>query len=144
MSTGPVRKLVVAGMLLQDDRILISQRTAEQSHPLQWEFPGGKIESGESPEIALVRELREELGVSVRVHQIWDVLFHAYPDFDVLMLIYPCTILDGGEPQCLEVADWIWTSPEEMKAYDILPADKPLIERLLREGAPQITGQMQG
>jgi 8-oxo-dGTP pyrophosphatase MutT (NUDIX family) len=78
-----VRKLVVAGLIIGDDqRILITQRRADQAMPLQWEFPGGKVEAGEDPVAALARELAEELGVIARVGRIWDVLFHAYPAFD--------------------------------------------------------------
>ncbi len=137
-TAGRDRKLVVAGLLIQDDTILISQRMAHHSLPLQWEFPGGKIEAGESPEIALRRELKEELGVSVRVHSVWDVLFHAYPDFDVLMLMYPCSLVGVQEPQCLEVADWIWATPKQMDAYNMLPADRPLVERLQQSGIPAV------
>jgi 8-oxo-dGTP diphosphatase len=127
------RKLVVAGMCVRGDRVLITQRRADQPLPLQWEFPGGKIEPGESPEVALVRELREELGVEVEVGRVWDVLFHAYPDYDVLMLVYRCRILDG-EPAKVEVADLAWCLPGELGGYDILPADAPLILRLVDEG----------
>jgi 8-oxo-dGTP diphosphatase len=127
------RKLVVAGLCVHGDRVLITQRRADQPLPLQWEFPGGKIEPGEAPAVALARELREELGVAVEVGRVWDVLFHAYPDYDVLMLVYRCTILDG-EPRCVEVADLAWCRPDELAGYDILPADAPLIARLRTEG----------
>ena len=103
--------------------------------PLKWEFPGGKIEAGEAPEEALRRELAEEIGVEVKVGLVWEVLFHAYPDFDLLMLVYPCTIVQGT-PACCEVADMAWTLPSEMRDYDILVADKPLVERLITEGLP--------
>ncbi|HTJ45762.1 MAG TPA: (deoxy)nucleoside triphosphate pyrophosphohydrolase [Kofleriaceae bacterium] len=128
------RKLVVAGLCTRAGRVLITQRRADQALPLQWELPGGKIEAGESPEIALARELREEIGVDVTVEKVWDVLFHAYPDYDVLMLVYRCTISDGDEPRCVEVADLAWCTPAELDRYDILPADAPLIARLRVEG----------
>jgi 8-oxo-dGTP diphosphatase len=127
------RKLVVAGLCVRDGLVLITQRRADQALPLQWEFPGGKIEAGESPEVALARELREEIGVDVAVGRIWDVLFHAYPEYDVLMLVYRCTIT-RGEPACVEVADLAWRRPDELGGYDILPADAPLVERLRVEG----------
>src|SRR5687768_15766364 len=83
------RKLVVAGVIVGGDRrILITQRRADQALPLKWEFPGGKVEPGEAPADALVRELAEELGVTASVGRIWDVLFHAYPSFDLVMLVY--------------------------------------------------------
>ena len=104
MTEVRARKLVVAGLILGDDqRILITQRRADQALPLQWEFPGGKVEPGEAPVAALVRELREELGVTVAVGRIWEVLFHPYPAFDLVMLVYVCRIVEGstlGEKGC--------------------------------------------
>ena len=138
MSDRP-RKLVVAGLIVGDDRrILITQRRADQALPLQWEFPGGKVEPGEAPVAALVRELREEIGVGVTVGRIWDVLFHAYPDFDLVMLVYGCRIVEG-EPRAVEVADLRWLAPAELPAWDILPADRPLVQRLVDEGLPELT-----
>ncbi len=131
------RKLVVAGVVVRDHQVLISQRRADQALPLQWEFPGGKVEPGEAPVAALVRELAEELGITVEVGRIWDVLFHAYPAFDLVMLVYACRIVDG-EPRAVEVADLAWAAPEALSEWDILPADRPLIERLVREGLPPI------
>ncbi|HUJ58408.1 MAG TPA: (deoxy)nucleoside triphosphate pyrophosphohydrolase [Kofleriaceae bacterium] len=129
---------MVAGLIVgADRRVLIAQRRADQALPLSWEFPGGKVEPGEAPAAALVRELREELGVTVRVGRIWDVLFHRYPAFDLVMLVYACAIVDG-EPRAVEVADLAWAAPCELPAWDILPADRPLVERLVAEGAPLI------
>src|SRR5690348_1670729 len=105
------RKLVVAGLIVGDGRCLITQRRADQPLPLQWEFPGGKVEAGEAPVAALVRELREEIGVEVAVGRIWDVLCHAYPAFDLVMLVYACRIA-GGEPRAVEVADLRWLRPD--------------------------------
>jgi 8-oxo-dGTP diphosphatase len=132
------RKLVVAGLIIGDDgRILITQRRADQALPLQWEFPGGKVEPGESPEHALVRELVEEIGVTVAVGRIWDVLFHAYPDFDLVMLVYACRIQDGS-PRAVEVADLSWVATIDLPgSWDILPADRPLVDRLVAEGPPE-------
>jgi len=129
------RTLVVAGLVARDGRVLITQRTAAQALPLQWEFPGGKVEPGEAPVAALARELREEIGVGVDVGRIWDVLFHAYPAFDLVMLVYACRLVEG-EPRAIEVADLAWALPEELPGWDILPADRPLVERLMREGVP--------
>jgi 8-oxo-dGTP diphosphatase len=130
------RKLVVAGLIVRDGRVLITQRTAAQSLALKWEFPGGKVEAGEAPVDALARELLEEVGVTVRVGRVWDVLFHAYPEFDLVMLVYPCAILDG-EPRTVEVADLAWALPGELPRWEILPADRPLVDRLVAEGLPE-------
>ena len=138
MTAARDRKLVVAGLLIGDDRrILITQRRADQALPLQWEFPGGKVEPGESPVDALVRELREELGAAVVVGRVWDVLFHAYPAFDLVMLVYTCRLAPGAVPRAVEVADLAWVAADELPgAWDILPADRPLVVRLVEEGIP--------
>jgi 8-oxo-dGTP diphosphatase len=141
------RTLVVAGLIVGDDgRILITQRRPEQALGGQWEFPGGKVEPGEPPVAALARELAEEIGVTVAVGRIWDVLFHAYPEFDLVMLVYVCRIIttspggspgaSGGAPRAVEVADLAWVAPGDLGEWDILPADRPLVERLRVEGVP--------
>jgi 8-oxo-dGTP diphosphatase len=136
MTAPRVRKLVVAGLIIGDDgRVLITQRRADQALGLHWEFPGGKVEPGEAPVAALERELREEIGVSVTVARIWDVLFHAYPAFDLVMLVYPCRIIQGT-PRAVEVADLAWAWPHDLARWDILPADRPLVERLAVEKLP--------
>jgi 8-oxo-dGTP diphosphatase len=132
------RKLVVAGLIVGTDRrILITQRRADQALPLQWEFPGGKVEPGEAPTAALARELAEELGVEAIVGRIWDVLFHPYPSFDLVMLVYACRLAPVAEPRAVEVADLAWVAASDLPAWDILPADRPLVERLLSEGTPE-------
>ncbi len=131
-----MRKLVVAGLIVgADRRILITQRRADQPLPLQWEFPGGKVEEGESPVAALARELREEIGVGVEVGRIWDVLYFKYPTFELVMLVYACRIVDG-EPRAVEVADLAWVEAPRLPEWDILPADRPLVDRLVTEGPP--------
>lgn len=137
------RKLVVAALITRDAggpgvaEVLISQRREDQSLPLFWEFPGGKIEPGEAPTDALAREIREELGVHVRIERIWDVMFHAYPDYDVYMLVYHCTLPPSESPVAVEVKDFAWLTPDRLSAYRILPADEPLIRRLEKEGLPR-------
>ena len=131
------RKLVVAGLIIGDDRrVLLSQRRADQALALQWELPGGKVEPGESPVAALARELREELGVTAEVGRIWDVLFHPYPAFDLVMLVYACRLAPGEVPRAVEVADLAWVAPGELLAWDVVPADRPLLDRLIEEGLP--------
>lgn len=133
MSARP-RKLVVAGLITDAaGRVLITQRRADQALPLQWEFPGGKVEPGEAPVAALARELREELGVAVEIGRIWDVLFHPYPDFDLVMLVYHCRITGAATPRPVEVAALLWVAPDDAPNHDILPADRPLVDRLAVE-----------
>src|SRR6478672_11575343 len=106
------RKLVVAALVRQEPRgeegrILMSRRRPDQAMPNLWEFPGGKVEPGEDPEAALIREVREELGCDIAIDRIHEVVFHAYPDFDLYMLVYASRIA-GGEPKAIEVAEIAW------------------------------------
>jgi 8-oxo-dGTP diphosphatase len=128
-ATDRKRTLVVAALVRQDGKILLSQRRADQSLPLCWEFPGGKIEPGEAPEDALRREIREELGCDVEVGAIFEVVFHAYDDFDLYMLVYECTIV-AGEPAAKQVAAVAWFTPREIPELSLPPADYPLARRL--------------
>ena len=126
------RLLVVAALLWRDDKLLISRRRSDQAMPNLWEFPGGKIEAGEPPQVALAREVREELGCEVDVGRIADVVFHDYPAFDLYMLVYDCRIV-AGEPAPVAVAEVAWVEPERLPQLDLLPADFPLARRLADE-----------
>jgi 8-oxo-dGTP diphosphatase len=126
------RLLVVAALVRADGRILLSQRRADQSLPLCWEFPGGKVEPGEAPELALKREILEELGCEVRVGRIFEVVFHAYETFDLYMLVYEAAIV-AGVPAARQVAAVAWVLPREIPALKLPPADYPLAQRLAAE-----------
>jgi 8-oxo-dGTP diphosphatase len=110
----------------------MSRRRADQPMPLLWEFPGGKVEPGEAPAAALAREVREELGCVVTVGRIRDVIFHAYDDFDLYLLIYPCEITEGTA-SAVEVAEIAWIEPARLPSLDLLPADYPLAHELAAE-----------
>ncbi len=126
------RKLVVAALVRDaDGRVLLTRRRADQPMPLLWELPGGKIEPGESPEEALAREVHEELGCRAQVGRVDDVVFHRYPEFDLLMLVYRCAL--EGAPRAVEVAELAWVEPSRLLTYEVLPADIPLCERLARD-----------
>jgi 8-oxo-dGTP diphosphatase len=127
------RKLVVAALVRDGTRILMSRRRADQPMPGKWEFPGGKVEPGESPIEALVREVREELGCEVEVGRVFEVVFHAYGEFDLYMLVYPATIT-GGTPRALEVAEIAWVEAARLPELDLLPADFPLARALAAGG----------
>jgi 8-oxo-dGTP diphosphatase len=125
--------LVVAALCRDEARrVLLTQRRADQAMGLKWELPGGKVEPGEAPEAALAREIREELGCACQVGRVDDVVFFAYPDFDLYMLVYACVLHDAPRP--VEVADVRWVSPGDLTHYDVLPADEPLVARLARDG----------
>lgn len=128
------RLLVVAALVEQRGRILLSQRRADQSFPLAWEFPGGKVEAGESPTAALQCEIREELGCAIRVDDIAEVVYHAYPDFDLLMLVYRARIVAGlARPVAVEAIAWV--SRRQLVKTTMPPADLPLARKLARARA---------
>ena len=114
------------------DKLLMSRRLEGAHLAGSWEFPGGKVELGEDPREALARELREELNIEVSVGQIYAVGHHAYPEKDVVLLIYECWHT-GGVPEALEVAEFSWLTPHEVCALPLPPADEEVITRLSQE-----------
>ncbi len=127
--------LVVAAALINDnDEVLLAQRPKGKRLPGKWEFPGGKVEKDESPESALVRELREELGIHVKIADLEPFWFlsHDYSaqfGFHLLMPVYLCRIWKG-EPKALTHDEIIWELPREMHRLDLIEADAELVERL--------------
>ena len=134
MPTERRRLFVVAALIERRGRILLSQRRADQSWGLHWEFPGGKVESGENPRDALVREAREELGCLVRVGDVVEVVFHAYPDFDLVMPVYRTTIV-RGVARAVEVAAISWVPRALLATMTMPPADIPLAKKLAKRNA---------
>jgi 8-oxo-dGTP diphosphatase len=128
-----MRTVLVAAVALvdADGRVLLAQRPGGKSMAGLWEFPGGKVESGETPEAALIRELKEELGIDVSVACLAPFTFasHAYSDFHLLMPLYVCRrwqgIATAREGQALK-----WVRPAKMDAYPMPPADVPLVAML--------------
>jgi 8-oxo-dGTP diphosphatase len=110
----------------------VAQRRADQTQPLAWEFPGGKVEPGESPSQALVREIQEELACSIEVGAVVDVVFFAYDAFDLIMPVYRATIR-AGVPVARQVAAVVWVARAELASLAFTPADVPLA-RLLAGG----------
>lgn len=121
--------VVVAAVIVRDGRVLLTRRLEGQHLAGLWEFPGGKLEGGESPQEALVRECREECGIEVEVGEIVDVTYHRYPEKDVLLLFYRCE-LRAGEVRHLQVADHAWVAPSELDDYPLPPADERVIARI--------------
>jgi 8-oxo-dGTP diphosphatase len=125
--------LPVVAVALTDaqGRVLIAQRPFDKEHAGLWEFPGGKIEPGESPEAALVRELREELGVTVVPEQLEPLTFSSAGRGarHLLLLLYRCTAWQG-EPRALDAAAIRWVPPAALADYDMPPADRPFMSVL--------------
>lgn len=124
--------IVTAALLLNGSQILITKRPAHKQQGGFWEFPGGKLQSGETPQEALKRELKEELDLDAEIGQIFEVVYHRYDWGPVLILAYECRPL-SGVIRNLEVADHRWVSSKELPNYDLLPADRPIVDKLLRQ-----------
>ena len=120
---------VVAGLIREGDRILICQRPAGKARGLLWEFPGGKVEAGESKREALVRECREELGVTLKIGKVYAELTYEYPDVTVRLTLFEARIGEGV-PRNIEHADVKWIKPEEITEYPFCPADKEICGKI--------------
>jgi 8-oxo-dGTP diphosphatase len=125
--------LVVAAALVDvDGRVLLAQRPKGKQLEGLWEFPGGKVDAGERPEDALIRELREELGIAVKAACLAPLTFasHSYDDFHLLMPLYVCRKWEGFV-RPLDGQTLKWVRPKAMRAYPMPPADEPLIPHLV-------------
>ena len=114
--------LVVAGIMVKDGLVFASQRNKNAHQALKWEFPGGKVEKGETPESALERELFEELGICTKTGDLFSEKTHAYPEKTVRVLFYR-TQITSGSPQALEANAVGWFSKEELVKLDFSGAD---------------------
>lgn len=120
---------VVAALIWDGNKFMACQRPAHKARGLQWEFVGGKVESGETKEQALIRECREELGVTVSVGKVFLDVVHEYPDLTVHLTLFHAVITQGT-PQKLEHHDIRWITVEEIDQYEFCPADEVILERL--------------
>jgi len=124
--------VVVAGLIIEKGRILVTQRKENTSYGLFWEFPGGKVKDGEDPRQALQRELREELGIETEAGSLFEAVSYAYPTDSILLLVYRCRI-EKGTPELLGCRDLCWVTPQEIAELSMLPADQSILERLSKE-----------
>ena len=120
---------VVAALIWQGEKFMICQRPAHKARGLLWEFVGGKVESGETKEQALIRECREELAVTVSVGEIFMDVTHEYPDQTVHLTMFHAVIADG-EPQMLEHNDLRWITPRDIPDYEFCPADVEILDTI--------------
>ena len=120
---------VVAALIWDGDKFMICQRPANKARALLWEFVGGKVESGETKEQALIRECKEELDVLLSVGDVFMDVVHEYPDLTVHLTLFNATIAEG-EPQKLEHNDIKWIAPCEITNYEFCPADEEILARI--------------
>ena len=125
---------VVAAVIERGDELLISFRHPKGPRPSKWEFPGGKVEAGESEPEALIREMKEELGVTCEIGELVRRIVHPYPDTDVEIAFFKARIVEG-DPQPLSMEEIRWVRREELGGLDFLEADRPFVADLVRGAA---------
>lgn len=124
--------IVTAAAMIKDGKVLIAQRQAGSHMEYRWEFPGGKLEQGETPEECIVREIKEELDLDIEVVDIYKVVKFSYLEKDILLLCYVCKVT-AGAGRALECNAFKWVEREELTAYDFVPADLPVVEKLSKD-----------
>ena len=120
---------VVAALIWEGDRFLACQRPANKARALLWEFVGGKVESGESLEEALIRECREELDITVAPQDVFMEVIHKYPDLTVRLTLFNAVIAEGT-PRALEHNDIRWIRTDEIDSLEFCPADEEILKKL--------------
>jgi 8-oxo-dGTP diphosphatase len=121
--------IVTAGVIIEQGKVLVTQRKANSSHGLLWEFPGGKVKEGEEPREALRRELKEELDIEAEVGTIFETVLHPYPNDPILLLVYQCRV-EKGILKPLGCHDLRWVNLRELKRLVMPPADDPIRKHL--------------
>ena len=124
---------VVAALVARNGRYLITQRRENAVLPLLWDFPGGRVEEGESDRAALTREVHERLGARVEVGQLISFVNHPYEKYAVDLFLYECTLI-GHDLRCRAVKDYAWVTSKEMESYSFTPVDEASMSKLLGEG----------
>lgn len=123
---------VVAALIRQGDKFMIFQRPENKTRAFEWEFVGGKAEKGETLEQALIRECREEIGVTVNVGSVFAEVDHEYPDITIHLTVFNAEIAEGI-PQRLEHNDIRCITPDEIPQYEFCPADKDILKKIREE-----------
>ncbi len=121
---------VAAAIIENDSKEILCAKRADIAGGAAWEFPGGKVEPGESPEDALRREIDEELGCKLQMILPFDTVEHDYPDFHLSMDVYVCTAAPGAEPEAREHAELRWINKDQLTDVDWLPADHEVALKL--------------
>ncbi|MBN1288213.1 MAG: (deoxy)nucleoside triphosphate pyrophosphohydrolase [Actinobacteria bacterium] len=119
------KTIVAAAVISRDGRVLIARRKDDDRHPGKWEFPGGKVEEGESPEECVVREIAEEMGIVIRVCGEVALVGHRYDDVEIELAAFSCEIA-GGEIENRGCSAHAWVAPESLLEFDLLPPDREI------------------
>jgi len=130
LSVRPKTIRVVAAVIEREGRYLITQRRASAVLPLKWEFPGGRVETGETDAAALRREVQHRLGVQIQPGQLMSFVTHPYEKYSVDLYLYECE-LEHGEPAAANVNDFRWVASSEFDRYPFTPADELSMSKLL-------------
>ena len=125
--TRPIILVAAVALLNEEGKVMLAKRPPGRPLAGLWEFPGGKVDPGEDPETALIRELMEELGIEIARADLVPLTFasHAYPEFHLLMPLYLCKRWEG-DIAAQENQELLWVKPDELRLYDMPPADEPL------------------
>ena len=125
--TRPIILVAAVALLNEEGKVLLAKRPPGRPLAGLWEFPGGKVDPGEDPETALIRELMEELGIEIARADLVPLTFasHAYPEFHLLMPLYLCKRWEA-DIAAQENQELLWVKPDELRLYDMPPADEPL------------------
>ena len=123
---------VAAALIWDRDRFLICRRPAHKTRGLLWEFVGGKQEAGETLQETLIRECREELGITVAVGDVFMELVHTYPDITVHLTLFHA-VIESGVPKLLEHSELRWIRVSEIPGFEFCPADEEILAKLLQE-----------
>jgi 8-oxo-dGTP diphosphatase len=126
---------VAAAVIIENGKVLIARRRPGISQAGQWEFPGGKLKPGETPEQCLAREIREELGIAIAVGEFLGESIHAYPQKTIRLIAYRARLL-GGNLKASDHDETAWVGVAELERYPFSPADRPFVELLQRHLPP--------
>jgi 8-oxo-dGTP diphosphatase len=119
---------VVCGVIVRDGQVLLARRPPGKHLSLQWEFAGGKVERGEDPVAAIVREIQEELGCTVEITRVLPPFLHDYGTAVIRMIPFVCQLADGSpEPVAIEHVELAWVRPADFEQYDLAAADWPVV-----------------
>ncbi|HPW40926.1 MAG TPA: 8-oxo-dGTP diphosphatase MutT [Bacillota bacterium] len=124
--------IVTAAAIIRDGKVLIAQRQQGSHMEYKWEFPGGKLEPDETPEECIIREIKEEMDIDIEVDDIYKVVKFKYEEKDILLLCYLCRIIKG-DGRAIECNDFKWVTKDELPGFDFVPADLPIVEKLIND-----------